>query len=295
MHRSGTSVVTRVISLLGLSLCRPEDLYSAPDNPTGHWESTSLVAFNERLLGLFGGIPAAPAPFPDGWEKQPRSVALYGEAFRVFRRAHPAASWVWKDPRTCLTLPFWRCVLPERPAAVFVHREPLQAARSLQRRDGFGKAHCVAQWERYVRCAVYGAAGMPFVMVRFSDLVTDPAATVGRLAANLASLGASVTGDTGQAAQFVAGERAVNRQLGADLASDRDATGAQRSLLAAIESLPGSCASFSPPDLGPESASTTELLSAIRNRGIRPPGLRVVARDLWPAVRRSASSRLAHR
>ncbi len=295
MHRSGTSVVTRVISLLGLSLCREKDLYAAPDNPTGHWESTSLVAFNDRLLSLFGGIPAAPAAMGDGWESHESAVALYDEAYRVFRRAHGAAVWVWKDPRTCLTLPFWRRVLSESPAAVFVHREPLEVALSLQRRDGFGKAHCIAQWERYSRSALRGAAGMPLVTVRFAELVADPVSAVAQLRADLTALGVPVLSDSGPAAQFVAAERAVNRHLRLSLAADPDATGAQRVLLAALDSLPRACAPFGAPDLGTESASTTELLSAIRQRGISPPGLRVVAREIWPAVRRSASSRLAHK
>jgi hypothetical protein len=295
MHRSGTSVVTRVIALLGLSLCREEDLYAAPDNPTGHWESTSLVAFNDRLLNLFGGIPAAPAAVDNGWECHPSAVALYDEAYKVFKWAHPGAVWVWKDPRTCLTLPFWRRVLPESPAAVFVHREPLEVALSLQRRDGFGKAHCIAQWERYSRCALGAAAGMPLVTVRFADLVADPVATVAQLRADLAGLGVPVLSDSCPAAQFVAAGRAVSRHLRLGLAADPDATSAQRVLLAAIDSLPRVCASFGAPDLGTESASTTELLSAIRERGVSPPGLRMVVREIWPAVRRSASNRLPHK
>ncbi|HEY5988974.1 MAG TPA: sulfotransferase [Streptosporangiaceae bacterium] len=295
MHRSGTSVVTRVIALLGLPLCREEDRYAAPDNPTGHWESTSLIAFNDRLLNLFGGIPAAPAAVADGWESHASAVALYDEAYRVFKRAHPGAVWVWKDPRTCLTLPFWRRVLPDSPVAVFVHREPLEVVLSLQRRDGFGKAHCIAQWERYSRCALRGAAGMPLVAVRFADLVSDPVDTVAQLRADLAGLDVPVLSDSRPAEQFVAAERAVNRHLRLGLATDPDATGAQRVLLAAIDSLPRVCASFGTMDLGKESASTTELLSTIRERGISPPGLRVVAREIWPAVRRSATNRLPHK
>jgi hypothetical protein len=295
MHRSGTSVVTRVINLLGPSLCREQDLYLAPDNPTGHWESVSLVAFNERLLGAFGGVPAAPAAPEPGWEKHPAAVALYQEGLQVFKRAYPGPVWVWKDPRTCLTLPFWRRVLPEPMAAVFVHREPLQVARSMQRRDGFGKAHCIAQWERYARSALRDAAGMPLVTISFSDLMADPTAMVTRLAADLAGLGVPVPGDVSRAAGFVAADVAVNRHLPASLAGDPDVTGGQCALLAAIGSLPRVTACFTPPELGEESVWTTELLTVIRKRGIRPPGLRTVAGEIWPAVRRSAANRLPRR
>jgi hypothetical protein len=295
MHRSGTSLLTRVINLLGPALCREDDLYAAPDRPTGHWESTSLVAFNDKLLNLLGGTSTAPLSPVIGWESRPDVAALYNEAYRVFKWAHPTDVWVWKDPRTCLTLPFWRQVLPPTPVAVYVHREPLEVVCSLQHRDGFGKAHCIALWERYTRSALRGAAGMPLAAVRFADLVAEPAAAVARLRADLADLGVPVRASTDQAAGFVAAERAVNRQSRPGLAADRDATDAQRFLLAVIDSVPRVSASFSVPDLGTESASTAELLAVIRERGSGPPGLRVVARELWPAVRRSASHRLARR
>jgi hypothetical protein len=295
MHRSGTSVMTRVINLLGLSLCREEDLYAGPDNPTGHWESRSLIAFNNRLIQLAGGTPLAPAEMTGGWEASEDVAALYDEAYRVFTRVHPATPWVWKDPRTCLTLPFWRRVLPERPVAVFMHREPVQLARSLERRNGFGKAHGIAQWERYCRCALLGARGMPLVTVGFGELMADPGGVVSRVAEDLASVGVPVARDTGEAARFVAAKWALHRHLPLALADDPDATGAQRTLLRAIAGLPAVTASFNPPDLGRESASTTELLSVIRRRGISPPGLRTVAGQLWPAVRRAAGSRLPHR
>jgi hypothetical protein len=51
MHRSGTSLVTRLVSLLGLALCREDDLLAGRKaNPRGHWESNSMLAFNDRLL-----------------------------------------------------------------------------------------------------------------------------------------------------------------------------------------------------------------------------------------------------
>lgn len=295
MHRGGTSVIARVINLLGLPLCREEDLYASPGKPTGHWESTSLAEFNDRLLAMLGGSATAPAVPPACWARHPRAVALYDEACRVFFLTHPTGAWVWKDPRTCLTLPFWREALPEGPVAVLIHREPLEVVRSLQRREGLGKAHCIALWERYFRFAVSGAAGMPLAVVRFADLVADPVATVARLRADLAGLGVPVRASTAQAAGFVEADRALHRTAGPGLGADRDATDAQRFLVAVIEALPPASDSFAAPELGAESASTTELLAALRGSGTAQPGLRAVTRGIWPAVRRSAGHRLARR
>jgi hypothetical protein len=292
MHRSGTSAVTRVINLLGPSLCREKDIYTAPDNPTGHWESMSLVAVNDRLLSLFGGTFIAPAVMPDHWESCALVSNLYDQAYKVFRSAYPATAWIWKDPRTCLTLPFWRHVLKESIVAVFVHREPLKIAKSLQRRDGLGKAHCIALWERYVRSGLHGAVGMPLVTVSFDEMIAEPAVTVAELRAHLSDLGVSVPGDVGRAAQFVAAGQAASRHLDGGLADDADTTDAQRDLLTVVASLPRASACLEALDLGVESASTTELLSAIRGRDDYRPRFRAAVGQLVPAFHRSARSRL---
>ena len=290
MHRSGTSAMTRVINLLGLPVCNSSDLYSAPDNPTGHWESASLTAFNERLLIALGGRFDAPPHIEDGWEKHRGIANLYSEGTAVFSRAHTTNTWVWKDPRTCLTLPFWRAIWVDVPVAVFVHREPLEISCSLSRRDGLGKAHCVALWERYVRSALHNAKGLPLVTVRFAEIIADPASAVAQLRHQLAALGVSVPAGIHEAAQFVSSEQAASRHVNQRLADDRDATDAQRSLLTIVDSLPRMISSFAAPDLGKESASTTELLSAMREYH---PRFRVILREVLPAFHKSMLNRLS--
>src|SRR5438046_10404908 len=49
MHRSGTSAMTRTLSLLGAAL--PEHLMPAADsNPAGHWEPQSVTNLNDEIL-----------------------------------------------------------------------------------------------------------------------------------------------------------------------------------------------------------------------------------------------------
>ena len=53
MHRSGTSAMTRNISILGAKL--PKNLLgSAPGNEEGHWEPSQLASYNEQLMNNFG-------------------------------------------------------------------------------------------------------------------------------------------------------------------------------------------------------------------------------------------------
>jgi hypothetical protein len=53
MHRSGTSALARVISLLGADL--PNGLLKqGPENEAGFWESAKLVAIHDELLSSAG-------------------------------------------------------------------------------------------------------------------------------------------------------------------------------------------------------------------------------------------------
>ena len=60
MHRSGTSAITGLVSLLGPELGDRDDLTPADEaNQKGYWESASLAGFQESLLEKLGG----------GWER----------------------------------------------------------------------------------------------------------------------------------------------------------------------------------------------------------------------------------
>ena len=76
MHRSGTSAVTRVVNLLGVPLGREDDIYSAKDNPSGHWESRQLCAVNNMILHVFGGFDMAMPPMPRSWLQSRRAAHL---------------------------------------------------------------------------------------------------------------------------------------------------------------------------------------------------------------------------
>ena len=288
-HRSGTSVVTRIVSLLGLPLCRDDDLISgpAPGNPTGHWESQSLLKFNERLLNMLGGSWVFPPPMSRNWESAPSVAAFRSEGMRVFRNAHPNEDWVWKDPRTCLTLPFWRTVWRDAPVVVFVSREPLEIYLSLREREGLSKAHCIALWERYTRSALLGAEGLPMVTISYGQLMKDPLGAVANLRDDLAGLGVMAHGNVDAAAQCVNTAFGRSREFNYRLQEDPDSTETQRLLIKFIESLPRTSPKFIATDLGSESSSTTELLCAVR---CYPPAFSVAAREAWRAFRRSAAA-----
>ena len=190
MHRSGTSAVTRMLSAMGLKASRPEDAVRGPWNPAGHFESRSLMTLDDRLLRDMGCTWWHPPGAGERYAEQEAAITVsVREARKVFRGAYPRRGWVWKDPRACLLLPFWRQVLGDDVVAVVVLRNPLDVARSLERRNRTTTGFGLALWERYNRLLLAHARGMPALVTRFDDLVDDPASWAEGAAEALGSLG----------------------------------------------------------------------------------------------------------
>jgi hypothetical protein len=192
MHRSGTSLITRLVSLLGLSLCLEQDLLvGRKANPRGHWESRSLLEFNDRLLDEIGGRWFCP-PLLGSQETSRMLDRHAAEALARLQDTHPDSPWVWKDPRTCVLLPFWSAVLEQRAAYVLIVRHPFEVSDSLADREGFAPQLSLALWERYTRQAMLGAAGRPMMVCTYDGVLSDPLGWSERLAAFLGELGSPV-------------------------------------------------------------------------------------------------------
>jgi len=101
MHRSGTSALTRMLSLLGAHL--PEHLLGAnPTNKAGHWEPERLVNLHDQMLGEAGSCwydwrAFDPAALPPG-----RLDHYRAEITRIISEEYGEAPLiVLKDPRIC--------------------------------------------------------------------------------------------------------------------------------------------------------------------------------------------------
>ena len=189
MHRSGTSAVTGAIGALGFNVVSPQDRLSPHDSNPEHWESLSVLQHSDAVLAHFGGTWDAPPQLPEGWENDSGLPDLTA-ASEALTAAYPGPGpSVWKDPRICLLLPYWRPALRAPMAAVLVWRAPLAVARSLRRRDGTPLPYGVALWERYNRSAMANLAGTDVYVLAYDALVEDPAVSLHGLTSWLGSIG----------------------------------------------------------------------------------------------------------
>ncbi|MBV9951101.1 MAG: hypothetical protein JO291_04065 [Acidimicrobiia bacterium] len=184
MHRSGTSLLARVVNLLGVSLGDEGALMGpGPDNPSGYWENRWVKELDDELLAHLGGAWDQPPLLTGDWALDPTLDPFRERAAEIVARdlaRGTACRAGCKEPRLCLLHPFWRTVVPIRSTVVVV-REPGEVAASLARRNGMDPAQGAALWLRYL----FAATTEPALVVSLDDLTDRPEPTALRLAAHL--------------------------------------------------------------------------------------------------------------
>ncbi|SHO57573.1 Hyaluronan synthase [Vibrio quintilis] len=176
MHRSGTSALTKALNVLGVSLSEnlmPEGEF----NPKGHWEDLDIVAINEQLLSHLGLMWFTPVQ-PEIDFTDPVVVRLLEQAVDlVSRRIQTYALWGFKDPRTPFLLPFWKEVFrlgDVKADYIFIHRNPLDISRSLNKRNNFSHRHAYLLWLYHTAAQLSILKDESVFWLTFEQLITEP-------------------------------------------------------------------------------------------------------------------------
>ncbi len=193
MHRSGTSVIARLLNMLGAYI-GPEGsgLAANAENPKGFWERADIVALNDRILAEADARWFDPYPWltraaltPSGATKRAiRDRLLDLDGHRP---------WFIKDPRLCLTLGTW---LPhcERPVVVICSRDAGAVASSLAKHGvsiafRLRRDEADALWETYSRSLLQAVVGLDCIYLSYEDVLASPIKAIENLYAKLVSAG----------------------------------------------------------------------------------------------------------
>lgn len=145
MHRSGTSMLSRLMEREGLFWGKEKDKNN---------ESTFFIALNEWILRELGARWDNPfgmlrmhevssyhldmiVTYLQDQLKSPRSMKYWGVYKYYFCRETFESSsgvWGWKDPRTSLLLPIWLRLFPEAKV-IHITRHGVDVANSLRHRS----------------------------------------------------------------------------------------------------------------------------------------------------------------
>ncbi len=184
MHRSGTSMVAKLLQLAGLNLGDEADLMPpAEQNPEGFYEHLQFVRLNDEVLNVAGA----------GWDCPPAAGFNWDDnALDSFReRARCLAlplreqlPWGWKDPRTSLTLPFWRGALGPLQVVAVV-RNPLEVVISLNRRNEFSTALGLTLWQIYAERILEDTSPAERLITHYDSYFLEPDQEITRVLAFL--------------------------------------------------------------------------------------------------------------
>jgi len=187
MHRSGTSVLTRAVNLLGAAL--PKSILGKnSSNLRGHWESEVMIVAHDDLLSDSG------SDWKDwrrlGWDKAgARKSALMSEVFsETFASEYDEGESVSvvKEPRICRFAASYISTLEKLSAqihSVIVVRNPLEIANSLQQRDDMQKLDALYLWLTHMLEAELATRGRSRSFVSYESLLKAP----DKICANLLS------------------------------------------------------------------------------------------------------------
>ena len=185
MHRSGTSLLTRILSLLGADL--PSNL-AGPNfgNEAGYWESLDLNALHEELFNALSLSWESLEKFPDHWLDSLPVAPFRQKLLAFLRREFPANPLLAiKDPRISRLVPLWTSVLAEvniRPVFLICLRNPLEVTASLERLYSVHPHYAQLLWLRYMLDAERLTRSLPRCIISYEDLLTDWRSSITRLA-----------------------------------------------------------------------------------------------------------------
>lgn len=184
MHRSGTSVTTRICSLLGAQL--PKTLLKPNvGNPKGYWESDVIVRHNEQALNKEGfswfDLPSWSVLRSVG-QKYISSSSDFLEILEseYISQECDGMPILIKDPRISLFLPEYENLIDQSKTygkirTIICLRSPLEVAGSIYERDQLDKISSQMVWLTYMLHAEKSTRHLDRSFVKYTDLFTDNA------------------------------------------------------------------------------------------------------------------------
>ena len=186
MHRSGTSAITRGLEVLGISLGDRLLPAESENNEKGFWEDIDITAFNVDLLAAMGHDWHTLAPIRPG-ELQSEAIApLKLQAAQLLRNKLAGVDLFGvKDPRMARLMPFWQSVFEHLQldvSYVVACRNPMNVARSLQKRNGFALEKSYLLWFEHMLQSMKHSAGARRIFVDYDLMLDQPQHQLNRIA-----------------------------------------------------------------------------------------------------------------
>ena len=188
MHRSGASVLSGCIDILGLG---PAGGHRLGDRAQ-YTPNRAIMVQHEILLKNLGCTWDMVGNLPANWtESAPAADAAEKIGAIIDNAFADARTFAVNDPRMCRLMPLWIPILEKRgirPAIVLLVRHPYEVARSLEQQYGYGlrKGHLL--WLVHNREALGACRGLDYVVLTYDGILADPVYCMEKIASRLGIL-----------------------------------------------------------------------------------------------------------
>jgi hypothetical protein len=181
MHRSGTSAVAGVLSLLGAGFGK-DMIGPSHDNKKGFFENNNISRTNDLIMQSLGSPWDSLTPFPGDWWKNSSSVPFNRRLTDIVNNEfEDEFVFAIKDPRICRLLPLWKDVLESLEiefSFIIPVRSPVEVAKSLQKRNNLTIEKSALLWTDYTLQAEFYSRGHERAIFPFDDLLISPERTL---------------------------------------------------------------------------------------------------------------------
>ena len=175
MHRSGTSVLSGLVSLQGFYL-GADEMPPREDNPMGFFENMKVYRLNQSILEAYG----------TSWDDylftmdqiKPDDLHQYELAAKEIIKEEfgPVKRVFIKDPRMCILFPLWEKALTKMGfniKVILAYRSPMEVAHSLKTRNEMALEKSFLMWSHYFFQAEKSSRQYERMVVHYSNDFQD--------------------------------------------------------------------------------------------------------------------------
>ncbi|HMQ08536.1 MAG TPA: sulfotransferase [Saprospiraceae bacterium] len=181
MHRSGTSMVTRLINMMGVYVGEdPILVQSNKFNLKGYWERNDVISINKDLLNSNGFDWNILSGFKLENLIQNTVTRFENEAKALIKYLDKNKSWIIKDPRCSIIYPLWSKLLKD-PYTIIIYRNPFEVAMSLHLRDNMDVHYGLLLWGFYYLNIFQNTNSTPRYFVDYQEFLDNPIESTNKL------------------------------------------------------------------------------------------------------------------
>ncbi|MDR9178250.1 hypothetical protein FEP12_05701 [Burkholderia multivorans] len=188
MHRSGTSAITRAMSVLGADLGTNLMPPAEGVNDKGFFEDLDINAINIAVLHAAGADWDTIAPIDIGRIEPQHLNDLQITAASILREKCRGKIFALKDPRIARLLPFWQPIFSHLKIStkyLIAFRNPISVTKSLTRRNQFTEIKSYLLWLAHTVPALEMTKSAARTLINYDSLMDNPRRELFRVASEL--------------------------------------------------------------------------------------------------------------